>query len=168
MANSYESAKGRKKNESYFGLPKSVIEHDNFTKLTPYAIKLLVDLGQQYRGLNNGDLCATWVFMRERGWKSKDTLNNALRELEYYGLIVQTQAGGLNKPSLYAFAWRKIDKAESVSGWKSGDRPNSWKQVKRIFISPSKLRKKKKKQVCRAGHDSTPRGAVVKKFPTAQ
>ena len=139
--------------------------HENFIKLTPYAIKLLTDLGGQYRGFNNGDLCATWTFMRDRGWRSKDTLNNSLRELEYYGLIVQTRLGGLNRASLYAFSWRKIDKAEKISGWKIGDMPGTWKQVKRKFVSPSKLRKKKKKQVRKTGQSSTPRGAVIRKFP---
>lgn len=165
MTKSYEKSKGRKSNESYFGIPKQVLEHENFIKLSPYAIKLLTDLGRQYKGFNNGDLCATWIFMREKGWKSKDTLNDSLRELEYYGLIVQTQIGGLNRASLYAFAWRKIDKAEKISGWKVGERPNTWKQGKRSFTRPSKVRRLKKNKARLAGQSSTFHGAVVKKFP---
>ena len=158
---SYSGAKGRGGEKGYLGLPKEIIEHENFTKLSAYGNKLIIDLGQQYRGKNNGDLCATWVFMVERGWKSKDTLNNALRELEYYGLIVQTQAGGLNKPSLYALTWKRIDKADKNSEWKVGDRPRNWKQAKRLFETPSKKRNRKKTQVRQAGQSGTPRGAVV-------
>lgn len=161
MTGGYSKAKGRGGNKGHLGLPKEVIEHDNFTKLSAYGNKLLIDLGQQFKGKNNGDLCATWVFMVERGWKSKDTLNNALRELEYYGLIVQTQAGGLNKPSLYALSWNRIDKADKLADWNVGDRPGTWKQAKRLFISPSKKRQRKKTQVRQAGQSGTPHGAVI-------
>ena len=162
MSQSYTKAKGRGGETGYLGLPKQIIEHENFTKLSAYGNKLIIDLGQQYRGKNNGDLCATWVFMVKRGWKSKDTLNNTLRELEYYGLIVQTQAGGLNKPSLYALSWNRIDKADKSSEWKVGDRPGNWKQTKRLFETPSKRRIRKKTQVRQAGQSGTPRGAVVR------
>lgn len=161
---SYSKAKGRGGEKGHLGLPKEVIEHDNFTKLTPYGNKLLIDLGQQYRGKNNGDLCATWVFMVERGWKSKDTLNNALRELEYYGLIVQTQAGGLNRVGLYALSWKQINKAEKGGEWKVGDTPRTWKQTKKLFVSPSKKRQRKKTQVRQTGQSGTPHGAVSQKL----
>jgi hypothetical protein len=164
MKASYSSAKGRGGEKGHLGLPKVVIEHGNFTKLTPYGNKLLIDLGQQYRGKNNGDLCATWVFMVERGWKSKDTLNNALRELEYYGLIIQTQAGGLHKPSLYALSWNRVDKAEKGANWKVGDRPGTWKQTKKLFVSPSKKRRRKKTQVRLTGQSGTAHGAVSQKL----
>lgn len=146
MAKSYSKEKGRGGNKGHLGLPKAVIEHDNFKKLSPHGNKLIIDLGQQYRGFNNGNLCATWVFMVERGWKSRDTLNDALRELEYYGLIVQTQSGGLNRPSLYALSWNKIDKADKHSGWKVGDNPSTWNQAKKKFVKPSTIRNREKKQ----------------------
>lgn len=163
MASSYSKAKGRSGKETYFGLPRRVIEHGNFSKLSAYGNKLLIDLGQQYKGFNNGDLCATWVFMNKRGWKSKETLNNALRELEHFGLIVQTQAGGLNRPSLYAFTWRKIDKADKHSNWKVGDIPRCWNQSKPIFKKPTKKYGAKKTQVRLAGQYGTADGAVSNK-----
>lgn len=160
MAANYSKSKGRGRGKGHFGLPKEVIQHDNFKQLSSYGNKLVIDLGQQYLGKNNGDLCATWVFMRERGWKSKDTLNDALRELEYYGLIVQTQMGGLNLPSLYAFSWNRIDKATTASGWLVGDLPGSWKQYKPPFQKPSSVRAKKKKQVRLPVQSGTAPGAV--------
>lgn len=164
MAKSYSQAKGRGGKKSYLGLPKEVISHENFVKLSAYANKLVIDLGQQYKGHNNGDLCATWVFMVKRGWKSKETLNNALRELEHYGIIVQTQAGGLNRPSLYAFTWNRIDKADKHSNWKIGDTPRSWNQPKPTYEKPSKRRSRKKTQVRLTGQYGTAGGAVSDKI----
>ncbi len=164
MARSYSQAKGRGGNESYLGLPKEVIRHDNFVRLSAYANKLIIDLGQQYTGYNNGDLCATWTFMVKRGWKSKETLNNSLRELEHYGIIVQTQAGGLNRPSLYAFSWKRIDKADKHSTWKLGDTPRCWNQSKPIFKKPSQKRNRKKTQIRLTGQRGTADGVVAKKL----
>lgn len=160
MANNYENAKARRSNDSFFGIPKRVLAHDNFLLLSPHGNKLLIDLGEQYRGKNNGDLCATWSWMKKRGWKSKETLNNSLRELEHYGLLVCTQHGGLNRPSLYALSWRKIDKAQHDSAWSEGDLPGGWDQSKPKFIRSAT--KRKKKQVRLAGQRGTAGGAIVK------
>jgi hypothetical protein len=164
VSGGYSKAKGRGGNKGHLGLPKEVIEHDNFMKLSPHGNKLLIDIGQQYLGKNNGDLCATWSFMVARGWKSRDTLNDALRELEYYGLIVQTQMGGLNRPSLYALGWNRIDKAHKDSEWTVGDRASNWKQSKRKFVTPSSKRKRKKTQDRLACQSDTNSGTVVTKL----
>lgn len=134
MAGTYQRSKGRSSSDGgYFGIPKEVMRHPNFIKLRPYAIKLLVDLGEQFLGKNNGDLCATWSFMKKRGWRAKETLNESLKELMHYGLIVQTQFGGLNRPTLYAFTWLRVDKAQRETGLSSGDRLNDWKQTKSLY-----------------------------------
>lgn len=144
-------------------MPKAVLRNPNFLLLTPYATKLLLDLGEQYIGTNNGDLCATWSLMRERGWKSKDTLNNTLKELVYYGFIAQTQYGGLNRPTLYALNWFKIDKAKAETGLKPGIRLNEWHHTKRKYRKPERAKRTelKKTQVRLAVQSSTPRGVVV-------
>jgi len=144
VSRKYSKAKGRGGDSGHLGLPKVVIRHSNFSMLSAYANKLLIDLGEQYQGYNNGDLCATWKFMKERGWKSRETLNNSLRELEYFGLVVQTQEGGLNRPSLYAFTWKKIDKVAKESPWNVGEVPASWKVVREPFIKPSVVSRQKK------------------------
>ncbi len=69
------------------------------------AVKLFLDVYCKYKGGNNGNLCATWSYLRtERGWKSKETLALALDELLHYGWLVVTRPGeALNKiPTLYA------------------------------------------------------------------
>lgn len=144
MSTSYSKAKGRGGDPGHLGLPKTVIRHSNFCLLSAYSNKLLIDLGEQYNGFNNGDLCATWVFMKKRGWKSRDTLNDSLSELKHFCLITLTQEGGLNRPSLYALTWNKIDKASKESKWKVGDRPANWNESKQPFIKPSAKRRQKK------------------------
>ncbi len=54
-------------------------------------------------------LCATWKLMKARNWRSKDTLNKALRELLDTGFIECTRQGGRHKASLYALTWLPID-----------------------------------------------------------
>ena len=163
MSKSYSKAKGRGGDSGHLGLPKVIIRNSNFCLLSAQANKLLIDLGEQYYGFNNGDLCATWVFMEKRGWKSRDTLNDALRELEHFGLITQTQEGGLNKPSLYALTWKKIDKAFKESAWKVGDTPGLWKHSKKPFIKPS-AKRRQKKQHRRACQPDTYSGTVSQKL----
>ena len=71
---------------------------------------LLWDLAAQYRGDNNGDLCAAWKLMHLRGWKSEETLSKAKRKLLEVGLIVETRKGARpNKCSLFALTWYALD-----------------------------------------------------------
>jgi len=56
---------------------KTVIKKSELTDLLaddPNSYNLGVnDLGRQYNGKNNGDLCATWSMMAKRGWSSRST-----------------------------------------------------------------------------------------------
>jgi hypothetical protein len=93
-----------------FVIPVSMLRHHNFKRLSPWGLKLLLDLGRQYTGFNNGYLCASRSLMtKETGWNSTHTLHNAVRELEHYGLIVCTRHGGRNKAALHALTWRSVD-----------------------------------------------------------
>lgn len=77
--------------------------------LSPRAMKLLVDVGSQYNGYNNGDLCITRSVMTHRGWSSNDQLMKAKQELLDRNLIMQTKNGGLGiGPNLYAITWQPI------------------------------------------------------------
>ena len=104
--------KNRKSGSSYLGLPHYLINHRNFQSLSPRATKLLIDIAAQYRGSNNGDLCAPMSLMRERGWRSSDQLFKARKELLDRGLIVTSRQGGLNKCSLFALTWLPIDECQ--------------------------------------------------------
>ena len=66
-------------------LPDIVIRSRQWTMLSPFAVKLLLDMLAQYAGNNNGDLTTAWTVMRARGWKSNDLLYKAIHELEAGG-----------------------------------------------------------------------------------
>jgi hypothetical protein len=119
-------------------LPGVVLEHTNYVRLSSKAVKLLNDLGAQYNGYNNGDLSATWSLMKERGWKSKESLQFARDELLHYDIIMLTRRGHLPKvPSLYAFTFRKIDECGGkLDVAATPQAPGTWKEAKPDWQRP--------------------------------
>ena len=113
MARTLAKAKGRKEAGNFLLVPAAVIDSPNFRALSHKAKALILDMGAKYNGNNNGDLAAPWSWMRERGWRSKDTLQRALEELQRLGMIEQTRQGGLHGPSLYAFTWLPIHRCKA-------------------------------------------------------
>ena len=109
MSRRREKFKGRAQNGYFFRFPIDVLDSPAYCGLTFKARALLLDLGAQFRGHNNGDLAAPWSWMKLRGWKSKDTMRRALLELLAAGLIELTRQGGLHCPSLYAVTWLPIN-----------------------------------------------------------
>ena len=105
----FKSAQSKRERGGFVALPHVVIRSQNFASLSAHAVKLLIDLLSQYKGNNNGDLCATWTLMQRRGWKSKDTLNKALKELRLCDWLETTRQGGRHKPTLYAVTFIAID-----------------------------------------------------------
>ena len=104
--------KGRMMTDSFVRIPHHVVNHENFRTLSCRATKLLIDLLAQYRGYNNGDLCAPLSLMRERGLNSSDQLQKAKNELVKTRVIIVTRQGALNKCSLYAVTWFPIDECK--------------------------------------------------------
>ncbi|MFT3792091.1 MAG: hypothetical protein QM741_13675 [Rudaea sp.] len=104
--------KGRADGGGFFALPHAVMAAPSYRGLSAHAVKLLCDLGSQYRGNNNGDLATAWRIMRSLGWRSRDTLFRAQRELLESGLIEPTRQGGLHKCSLFALTWLPIDECD--------------------------------------------------------
>ena len=102
-------AKGRREHGSFVALPHAVIRHKNFATLSPRATKLLFDLLASFNGKNNGDFSAAWTLMKKRGWRSRDQLDKARKELLERGFIVKTRQGGRNKCSLFAVTFFAID-----------------------------------------------------------
>jgi len=94
----------------HFSLPKDLLNDPEFFMLPAKAQKLINDLGAQYNGRNNGDLCASFTLMKKRGWSSKSHLTRITKELVESNWIELTKQGGRNMgPSLYAFTWQPID-----------------------------------------------------------
>lgn len=108
---------GRARKRVSFGqfvaLPHVVLESPPYLSLRSSAKALLVDLAFQYNGRNNGDLTAAFGYMKKRGWSSKQTIANALRELVEVGLVIKTRQGKFQNPNaccdLYALTWQPID-----------------------------------------------------------
>ena len=130
-------AKSRKEGGSFVAFPHACLRHENFIALSPYAVKLLIDLYANYNGSNNGDFCCTWSLMKKRGWKSESTLNNTRKELLYYGWIICSRQGGKNNASLYAVTFQSIDECKSkldvketvtaLGSWKE-PKQHTWKE----------------------------------------
>ena len=128
--------KGRMMTDSFVRIPHHVVNHENFRTLSCRATKLLIDLLAQYRGYNNGDLCAPLSLMRERGWNSSDQLHKAKNELIEKDVIIVTRQGGLNKCSLYAVTWFPIDECNGkLDVASTTTAPVNWK--KRLPSPPS-------------------------------
>lgn len=109
MALSRLKAKRRQTTGQFLLLPHQVLKHSDFISLSPRATRLLIDLGLQFNGHNNGDLCAAMSLMKKRGWTSNDQLNKAKKELIEKKLILLTRQGGKKRANLYAITWQPID-----------------------------------------------------------
>jgi hypothetical protein len=134
MARTRLRIKGRRESRSFSKLIHDYFESQQYASLSPRAVKVLVDLYCQYRGNNNGDLCAAKALMAQRGWRSSSQLQKALKELLQRGWIVVTRQGGRHAPTLYAVTFVGIDfcggkldvAANPVAGhdWKRANQAN--------------------------------------------
>lgn len=106
----FKDAKEKRDGTGFVAFPYDVLRGAAFLSLSAYAVKLLMDIASQYRGNNNGDLCAAWKVVKPRGWKSEATLNKEKKELLASGLIYETRKGARpNKCSLFALTWFALD-----------------------------------------------------------
>ena len=99
---------------SFAGIPRMVMQSDDYKNLSGNAVKLLLALCYQYRGHSNGNLTTAWSVMHEQyGFKSQDTVNRAKRQLLDAGLIIQTRTPKFLNPggqcALYALTWKNVD-----------------------------------------------------------
>ena len=116
--------------------------------LTPKAIKLLIDLCWQLRlkkggPINNGDLTCAYRVLKERGWRSKDTITKARDELLYYGFIQVTRKGsmygGCNKPILFALTFFAVNDCNGKLDIKPTAAPtNLWRTTREKYDQENK------------------------------
>jgi len=108
----------------FFHLPDALTAKPEFFSLSGKACKLLIDIGRQYNGHNNGDLSCTLSMLKSRGWNSNSQLTKSRNELLEAGLISQTKQGGLGiGPNLYAITWQAIDDCKGKLEVKSTTSP---------------------------------------------
>lgn len=105
----YKDAQDKRESGGFVPFPSVVLRSKSYALLGPHAVKLLNDLMAQYQGDNNGDLCAAWTLMKERGWKSRDTLQKALKGLLAGEWLVVARQGGRHVASLYAITFFNVD-----------------------------------------------------------
>lgn len=106
---------GRQEAGTFFRVSTAVLESAAYRTLSTKAKALLLDLGAQFHGYDNGHQSAAWALLKRYGWVSKQTLQAALGELLEEGLIEQTRQGGRNRCSLFGFTWLPIDRGSSSS-----------------------------------------------------
>ena len=123
-----KAAKEARGGGGFFPFRTDVLHSEALRNLSPYATKLLLDLASQWQLGRNGDASAAFEkVMRLRGWRSKATLNKALKELRDSGLIVMTRQGSLHQCSLYGLGWLAIDECGGKLDMKATTRPlNGW------------------------------------------
>lgn len=124
---------GRRTSGTFAAIPHAVMDSPAWRQCGGTAIKLLCGLARQYNGRNNGNLCAAASVLP--GF-APETRTRALRELQHYGLALQTRQGGLRGPSLYAVTWQAIDDCGSrLEVAPTNTAPGDWKGDKRRFAS---------------------------------
>lgn len=111
MASRKPYGRNRKK-ELFAGIPHHVMDCENYQHIGAWKTRLLLELARQYNGFNNGDLSAPWSQLQKRGWKSKGTLNKAIKNLLHWGMIELSRQGGMHQCSLYALTWKNIDECK--------------------------------------------------------
>ena len=144
--------KGRKQSGSFTALPHAVQESANWCACGKPARALLVDIARQYRGTNNGDLCAAVTTLKPFGWTRGETISKLLRELRHYGLLQLTRQGGLNRPSLYAITWQPIDECGGkLDAKETRVAPGTWKEPREKYQRPRRAEKLKRHTAKRHG-----------------
>ena len=132
----------------FIPLPRRVLESPEFSMLSPTETKLIIDMLSMCNGKNNGDLCITFSMMKERGWKSKSSLDKATKSLLEKKFILLTRKGrAISKyPNLYALSFFAIDECNGKldEAIKTTIRPSdSWKEKKVIDIKQAQKNKRK-------------------------
>ncbi|MBA4143310.1 MAG: hypothetical protein H0X43_10000 [Nitrosospira sp.] len=108
--NRYKEARDKREGGSFVSVPHEVLNSVAYVGLSAHARMLLFDIVAQYKGNNNGDLSAAWKLMKQRGWKSEETLHKVKRQLLERGLIAETRKGARpNKAALYGITWQALD-----------------------------------------------------------
>ncbi len=124
--------KGRREVGPFVKMPLDVLNSPEFDRLSAHATKLLMAVLAQYRVGKNRDLCASWSVMRDRGWKSKGTLQRATEELVESGWLIKTRQGGRNRCALFAVSFLAIDASSKADEFAAGTTtpPGTWRADK--------------------------------------
>jgi len=95
----------------FVALPWSVLDCPSYAGLSHPARALLLEIARQLVRDNNGRLLASAGHLEARGWRSRDVITRAKRELLEAGFIFETVKGQRpNRASWYAVTWMALDR----------------------------------------------------------
>lgn len=141
MARTRFKAKARADFGSYVAIPHVILESDEWAALTAFETKLLLDVYGQFNGKNNGALSASLTLMRQRGWRSPDTLNRALHGLQDKGFLLKTRQGGKHRCSFFAVTWREVHDCNGMHDvTPTSVAPGTWKNKSVVRLPEELLR----------------------------
>ena len=124
---------------SFSPLVHEVFQSPLYYSLSARAKALLVEFLAQYNGYNNGDFSAVYSDMKNKGWNSPTTLNEARKELLDVDLIITTRQGGKNKCSLFGLSFLAINECGGKLDVKATEKPpDNWKKHNYILMNQSK------------------------------
>ena len=136
---------GKGRGHSFLALNHPMMDSDAWLGLSGGALKLLLEIGRQFNGHNNGDISIPMKRMKLRGFNSSDVLIRCKRELIDAGFITQTRQGGMHQCSLFAITWMPIDEcggkievaAERVASnaWKKSSAQSGFRSDS-LYIAP--------------------------------
>ena len=123
-----EHAKKRD-DKAFFPFRYDVLRSPLFKQLSSKAKALLLELVGQYNGYNNGDFSISFKQMKNKGWSSPTTLNEAKKELVETELVLITRQGGRNQCSLYGISFLAIDECNGKLDVNPTEKPpDNWKK----------------------------------------
>jgi hypothetical protein len=97
----------------FVAIPWTVLDSPAYQALSMPARALLLEMGRQLRGDNNGSLICTKAYMATRGWHSHDVMTRAKKELQTSGFLHETVIGQRpNKASWYAVTWCDLNRLQ--------------------------------------------------------
>lgn len=101
-------------------IPREVIEHPSFIKLTGAAKRVLVLYALRYRKNNNGKLFVSRKTLVHSGISSQATISSAIKQLTDSGLLICTRYGQFRNPGRcdpnYAISWQIINQYGDYKG----------------------------------------------------
>jgi len=95
----------------FAAIPWDVLDSPAYAALSHPAKALLMEAARQYVRDNNGRLLLSANYLASRGWKSRDVITRAKRELIEAGFIFETVKGYRpKKAGWYALTWYTLDR----------------------------------------------------------
>jgi hypothetical protein len=144
----------------HLALPWVVLDSVGYRRASHTARSLLIDLGRQYTGFNNGKLVACQKYLEPMGWRSNSTISRALAELVDCRLLIETRKGTRpNKASWYALSWLDLDQEAGLDidpkcykrahrgGYLNPDKPDKERSTARTRTATEARRLGRTKQV---------------------